>query len=53
MGRENVRKWLNLFLLYRSHINEEIPDEINRRGFVVASYLPTLNLMSSIFDAPK
>ena len=33
--RENVRMWSSYFLLYKRHINEEIPDEINRRGLGV------------------
>ena len=33
--RKDVRMWTNLFLLYRRHINKEIPDEINRRGLGV------------------
>ena len=29
----NVRERTSFYLLYRRHINKEIPDEINRRGF--------------------
>ena len=32
----NVRERTSFYLLYRRHINKEIPDEINRRGFDVA-----------------
>ena len=31
----NVRERTSFYLLYRRHINKEIPDEINRRGFDV------------------
>lgn len=31
----NVRERTSFYLLYRRHINKEIPDEINRRGLGV------------------
>ena len=33
--RKDVRERTSFYLLYRRHINKEIPDEINRRGLGV------------------